>query len=81
MAAFATFDAALHKSVRNLTLTLLVVAVILNLTAGLPQSDNSIDFSEDRNAEADRFQAVIEQLCENRPGNEYFRLSTESNCR
>ena len=31
--------------------------------------------------EKDRLQAVIESLCKNRAENEYFRLSTESNCR
>ena len=41
----------------------------------------TIDFGASDKAESDRLQAVIEELCKNRPGNEYFRLSTESNCR
>jgi len=46
-----------------------------------PQTSNSIDFSEERDNEDTRYQAVIQELCRNRPANEYFRLSTESNCR
>jgi len=47
----------------------------------MPQTSNSIDFSEERDNEDSRYQAVIQELCKNRPPNEYFRLSTESNCR
>lgn len=43
--------------------------------------NGQIDFGSSDRAESDRLQAVIEELCKNRPGNEYFRLSTESNCR
>jgi hypothetical protein len=39
------------------------------------------DFGGAARDEKERFQKVIEELCKNRPGNEYFRLSTESNCR
>ena len=38
-------------------------------------------FGADERAEADRYAKVIEELCKNRASNEYFRLSTESNCR
>jgi len=44
-------------------------------------SNGQIDFGADDREEKDRLQTVIEELCKNRPGNEYFRLSTESNCR
>ena len=40
-----------------------------------------IDFGAADKEEQDRLQQVIEGLCTNRPTNEYFRLSTESNCR
>ncbi len=40
-----------------------------------------IDFGANDRAEQDRLQTVIEELCKHRPENEYFRLSTESNCR
>ena len=40
-----------------------------------------IDFGAKDRAESDRLQKVIEELCKNRPVNEYFRLSAESNCR
>ena len=48
---------------------------------GLPQQGNSVDFSYDRDAEDSRSRGIIQELCKNRPPNEYFRLSTESNCR
>ena len=40
-----------------------------------------IDFGAAGREETDRLQAVIAELCVNRPVNEYFRLSAESNCR
>ena len=40
-----------------------------------------IDFGASNRQESDRLQAVIAELCVNRPVNEYFRLSAESNCR
>ncbi|XP_023337126.1 uncharacterized protein LOC111708092 [Eurytemora carolleeae] len=46
----------------------------------LPQS-NSIDFSEDRQTEVDNYARVVQEYCKNRPSNEYFRLTAESNCR
>jgi len=49
--------------------------------AGLVQTQNQIDFGQEDRVEKDRLQAVIESLCKNRAENEYFRLSTESNCR
>lgn len=58
-----------------------LLSVVVLACDGLPQQTNSIDFNEDRQIEIDRYKAKIAQLCENRPGNEYFRLSTESNCR
>ena len=62
----------------RLSLLLLLVA---NQALATPQQGNSIDFSEDRDAEDSRYKTVIQELCKNRPPNEYFRLSTESNCR
>lgn len=59
----------------------LLLSVLVCVCDGLPQQSNSIDFGEDRQVEVDRYKAKIAQLCVNRPGNEYFRLSTESNCR
>jgi hypothetical protein len=58
----------------------ILLCVCIHLVHPLPQSNN-IDFSEDRQAEEDRYKTVIQELCKNRPSNEYFRLSTESNCR
>jgi len=60
-----------------------VILAILTLPSvfSMPQTSNSIDFSEERDNEDSRYQAVIQELCRNRPANEYFRLSTESNCR
>jgi len=59
----------------------LVLALSLSAIQPMPQTSNSIDFSEERDNEDSRYQAVIQELCKNRPPNEYFRLSTESNCR
>jgi len=57
------------------------LAITLSSISSMPQTSNSIDFSEERDNEDSRYQAVIQELCKNRPPNEYFRLSTESNCR
>lgn len=54
-----------------------VLAVILTRTL----AQDAIDFGVDDREEAEKFAKVIEGLCSNRPPNEYFRLSTESNCR
>merc|ERR1740129_2454810 len=66
---------------RLVTSALCLAAVVLQGAGALPQQSNAIDFSEDRDAETTRYEAVIQELCKNRPPNEYFRLSTESNCR
>ena len=50
-------------------------------TLAKPQQTATLDFSAEKKDEAERLQKVIEELCKDRPGNEYFRLSTESNCR
>ena len=47
----------------------------------LREPGDPIDFGADERAEVDRYAKVIEELCKNRASNEYFRLSTESNCR
>ena len=57
------------------------VSVILLVCVAFAQTQNEIDFGAEDREEQDRLQAVIEELCKNRPENEYFRLSTESNCR
>jgi len=59
----------------------ILVITTLSSISSKPQTSNSIDFSEERDNEDTRYQAVIQELCKNRPPNEYFRLSTESNCR
>ena len=59
------------KLVKSLSLTFLLVTL----------SRGQIDFGANDRAEDERLQGVIEELCQNRPPNEYFRLSTESNCR
>ena len=59
------------KLVKSLSLTFLLVTL----------SRGQIDFGATDRAEDERLQGVIEELCKNRPPNEYFRLSTESNCR
>ena len=38
-------------------------------------------FGDEEREEEAKFQNVVEELCKNRPANEYFRLSTKSNCR
>lgn len=40
-----------------------------------------IDFGANNREEEDKYKKVIVELCTNRPSNEYFRLSTETNCR
>ena len=57
------------------------LAAIFGNAGAKPQTSNAIDFSEERTNEEDRYKAVIQELCKHRPANEYFRLSTESNCR
>ena len=54
--------------------------VCVHNVLSLPQS-NSIDFSEDRQSEVDNYARVVQEYCKNRPSNEYFRLTAESNCR
>ncbi len=58
----------------------ITVSLLVTLLFGytLPQA---IEFGLEDKQEAERFQRVVEELCKNRPSNEYFRLSTESNCR
>ena len=63
---------------------LLVIIMRLFLSfflLGLASSQQLLDFGAGDREEKERFQQVIEGLCDNRPTNEYFRLSTESNCR
>ena len=57
------------------------MAVMVASSAALVLAQDPIDFGADERAEADRYAKVIEELCKNRASNEYFRLSTESNCR
>lgn len=65
---------------RLLLLTTLAACLVASALA-LPQSEQDLDFGGDELREDAKLQKVIEELCKNRPGNEYFRLSTESNCR
>ena len=60
---------------------LALAAMVVASTAALVLAQDPIDFGADERAEADRYAKVIEELCKNRASNEYFRLSTESNCR
>ena len=53
---------------------------LLALAMGAPQQ-NELDFGATDREEQEKFQTVIEGLCENRANDEYFRLSAESNCR
>jgi len=65
-----------------MAMAVLLIPLILVVPAiAMPQQSNAIDFSETRDAEDSRYKTVIQELCKNRPPNEYFRLSTESNCR
>ena len=57
------------------------IILLVSTLCVLSQSQNEIDFGAEDRQEQDRLQQVIEELCKNRPENEYFRLSTESNCR
>lgn len=49
--------------------------------AAFSRGQGQIDFGATGREEQDKLQQVIEELCKNRPPNEYFRLSAESNCR
>jgi len=55
-----------------------VIVVASSATLVLAQEDR---FGAEEREEKDRYAAVIEELCKDRASNEYFRLSTESNCR
>ena len=57
------------------------VLSVLVLGHQLVVGQEILDFGAKDRAEAERLQQVIEELCRNRPVNEYFRLSAESNCR
>lgn len=59
----------------------LAVMVASSAMAALVVAQDPDRFGADERAEADRYAKVIEELCKNRASNEYFRLSTESNCR
>ena len=59
----------------------LAVMVASSAMAALVAAQDPDRFGADERAEADRYAKVIEELCKNRASNEYFRLSTESNCR
>ena len=58
-----------------------ISTILLVSTLCVLSHSQSIDFGAEDRQEQDRLQQVIEELCKNRPENEYFRLSTESNCR
>ena len=58
-----------------------IVLSVLVLGHQLVVGQEILDFGAKDRAEAERLQQVIEELCRNRPVNEYFRLSAESNCR
>jgi hypothetical protein len=60
--------------------SVLIVAVVA-LASAQDNSTGEIDFSADKRIESEKLQKVIEELCKDRPNKEYFRLSTESNCR
>ena len=66
---------------RFTTLAALLGAAALLAQAGADPQQNEIDFGADDRVEQEKFQTVIEGLCKDRPKDEYFRLSTESNCR
>ncbi|TRY78381.1 hypothetical protein TCAL_13801 [Tigriopus californicus] len=55
--------------------------IIAIISISIVKAQNILDFGADDRAEQDRLQGTIEELCKNRPLSEYFRLSTESNCR
>ena len=59
----------------------LAVMVASSAMAAIVVAQDPDRFGADERAEADRYAKVIEELCKNRASNEYFRLSTESNCR
>ena len=59
----------------------MLAAVAFAISSANPEPQDIIDFGAEDKEKEERFQSVIEGLCENRPPNEYFRLSTESNCR
>ena len=52
-----------------------------NLQKAIENKQSAMEAEAKDRAEANRLQQVIQELCKNRPVNEYFRLSAESNCR
>jgi hypothetical protein len=63
---------------------LLILWLAIIYVAHCSAQDNvtgAFDFSADKRVESEKLQTVIEELCKDRPNKEYFRLSTESNCR
>ena len=58
-----------------------LAGVALMGVAALADPQRGIDFGANDRVEQEKFQTVIEGLCKDRPKDEYFRLSTESNCR
>ena len=67
----------LFSYTKNVKYTLLSLLFLGHVVIG----QEIIDFGAKDRQESDRLQKVIEELCKNRPVNEYFRLSAESNCR
>lgn len=62
-------------------ITLCLVAVLTSFCSAQDNVTGAFDFSADKRVESEKLQKVIEELCKDRPNKEYFRLSTESNCR
>ena len=66
-------------SYKKLVRVCLAIALV---SLGSAQDNSTVfDFSADKRIETEKLQKVIEELCKDRPNKEYFRLSTESNCR
>jgi len=57
------------------------LAIALVSLGSAQDNSTAFDFSADKRIETEKLQKVIEELCKDRPNKEYFRLSTESNCR
>ena len=62
-------------------ITLCLVALLTSFCSAQDNITGAFDFSADKREESEKLQKVIEELCKDRPNKEYFRLSTESNCR
>lgn len=69
------------RSIYFVSSVVLLGIIVIDCVTAAPQSNNNIDFSADRKDDVDRYAQLIDSLCKDRPENEYFRLTADTNCR